>query len=186
MRSIRIKNIHTNEEGTVAVEVAIIAPLLFAILFAVVELGILHVRMNVISDSVGEVSRIIKTGREFSVTGPTCANKVDCFVSQFCENVQAITKCKLGVNFSYEIKSYATLQDIGNDNTPLLCPSDSGGGQPSTEPSFDMGNSASIVRIRICYELPVINPYFGMAFRTLSNGNIRYAKTEIFANEPYQ
>lgn len=184
MTSIRIKNIKKNEEGTTAVEFAIIAPLLFVILFAVVELGILYVRMNVVSDGIEEVSRIIKTGQKFSASRPTCNSEADCFVNQFCDNVDTINKCTHGINFSYDVQAFTALHEI-NNNTPLPCPSENGGGGASNNPSFNAGDSSSIVMIRVCYELPIINPYLRTSFKALPNGNIRYAKTEIFANEPY-
>lgn len=175
-----------SERGAVAAEFALIAPIFIALILAIVEFGIVYTRFNIIADSVEETARVMKTGRQFNTPTSTCADETACFLEYFCDGVDELVTCSPGVNFSYDVVSYATFQELAADNTSLPCPTDQGGGQaPGASPPYDAGVSSSIMRIRVCYELPVINPYLGVAFPQTGSGNLKFLRTMIFANEPY-
>ena len=187
MKRIKIsKAFVRNERGMVAAEFALIAPIFIALILAIVEFGIVYMRFNIIEDSVEETARVMKTGRQFSTLPSTCADEAACFLEYFCDGVDELLKCSPGSNFSYDVVSYATFQDLAADNASLPCPTDQGGGQrDDASPPYDVGVSSSIMRIRVCYELPAINPYLGIAFPQTGSGNLKFLRTMIFVNEPY-
>ena len=186
MRRVTLNNAFLrNERGAIPVEFALIGPVFFALTLSIVEFGVLYARFNVIESSIEETARIMRTGRTFMTASPACTNEAACFEEHFCDGVDELVKCEPGLNFNYDVVAYATFQELAADTAPLLCPSDSGGSQVGTPPPYNAGVSSSIMRIRVCYELPAINPYLGFSFPKAGSGNLKFLKTTIFANEPY-
>ena len=179
----RIKPLVHNERGSTAIEFAMIAPVFLALILGIIEVGILNIRMNVIADSVDEAARTIRVGGQFQTAASACADEAACFAEEFCDYVRVVASCNPGTDFTYDVASFDNFGALAADNGTLDCPGEGGGG--ATAPAFNAGDSSAVVRMRVCYELSVTNPYLRRVFPSGANGRLRFTKTAIFANEPF-
>jgi Flp pilus assembly protein TadG len=168
----------SNRKGSAAVEFALVAPVFFALLFAILETAIMFFASQVLETITQDAARQIMTGQA------QAANYAD--VNAF----KTAVICKAGsiVNvlfpncaggISVDVKSYPSFSNVtissqivaGNFDTSTL--------------SFSLGGSCDIVVARLFYKWPLFVTGLGYNISNL-NGNQRLlVATAAFRNEPY-
>jgi Flp pilus assembly protein TadG len=163
-----------NRRGATAVEFAMIAPLFFGSLFAIMETGTLYLRATAIEAGVEEAKRVTMTGQ---VAGAGNASaQLSKFQTAFCNQAGWIISC---TDVKFDVQSFKTFGIAAMPN-PI-----SGGKFDATGLQFDTGKPCDIVVIRAYYETASITALIRNDVAQLSNGHVVLAGSAAFKNEPY-
>jgi Flp pilus assembly protein TadG len=163
-----------NRKGATAVEFAMIAPLLFGFLFAILETGTLFIRATAIETGIEEAKRSTMTGQIAAVGAP--ALQESAFRAAFCSQVDWIIKCE---DVKFDVRAFTTFGAAAMPN-PV-----SGGVFNPAGLQFNPGQPCQIVVIRAYYEVKSITGFIRNDVASLSSGNILLGGSAAFKNEPY-
>jgi Flp pilus assembly protein TadG len=161
------------EDGSVAVEFAIIAPVFFFLMFVIAETALVFVAEQVMDNAVFETARLIRTGQ-----AQNAEMSSDDFRNEVCDRVEIFVDCT-SADFYLDVKSYPTF-----DSMELAQPTDEDDdfGDPG---AFDFGAESEIVVVRAYYQWPT-NAIFGsLSLKNLSNGKRLIGSFAAFRNEPF-
>jgi Flp pilus assembly protein TadG len=163
-----------NRKGATAVEFAMIAPLLFGFLFAILETGTLFIRATAIETGIEEAKRSTMTGQIAAAGAP--ALQESAFRAAFCSQVDWIIKCE---DVKFDVRAFTTFGAAAMPN-PV-----SGGVFNPAGLQFNPGQPCQIVVIRAYYEVKSITGFIRNDVASLSSGNILLGGSAAFKNEPY-
>jgi Flp pilus assembly protein TadG len=160
-----------DEDGSVAIEFAIIAPVFFFLMFVIAETALVFVAEQVMDNAVFETARLIRTGNAQSMSEEE-------FTDEVCNRVSIFVDCG-SADFYLDVKSYATFDSMVLDQ-PVDDEDefeDPGG--------FEFGGPSDIVVVRAYYQWPT-NAIFGsLSLKNLSNGKRLIGAFAAFRNEPF-
>jgi Flp pilus assembly protein TadG len=176
-----LRRFKRNRKGSAAVEFMLVAPLFFALLFAVVEVAIMFFAAQVLETVAQQSARQILTGQAQS------ANMTQAqFKTYVCNQIPAILACS---NIIVDVQNYSSFSNI-----TLNLPIDSHGnfvnnsGYNPGGSSACTGNSGcsnSIVVVRLYYPWQLFVTGLGFNVSNM-NGNQRLLMaTAVFRDEPY-
>jgi Flp pilus assembly protein TadG len=161
------------EDGSVAVEFAIIAPVFFFLMFVIAETALVFVAEQVMDNAVFETARLIRTGQ-----AQNSDMSSDDFKNEVCARVDIFVDCS-GADFYLDVKSYPTF-----DSMELTQPTDEN--DDFDDPgAFDFGAESEIVVVRAYYQWPTNAIFGGLSLKNLSNGKRLIGSFAAFRNEPY-
>jgi Flp pilus assembly protein TadG len=157
-----------------AIEFALVALPLFAILLAALQTAIVLMAEQELETAAEQAGRLVMTGQVTNVSGQTGYLTQAQFTTKVCSYLVALFNCSnLMVNMqtassfanaSTSAPSYATLQQ----NTW----------------SYQTGSVGQVVVLQVMYEWPIISSVFGFNLANLSNGSRLLMATSVFQNEP--
>lgn len=155
----RLATLARQDDGATALEFALVAPVLFLILFGIVEFSLVMFASSVIEGATGNAARLSKTGAERSTTGsPTERAQADSARLR-----QLILERGSGV-----------LKDR-NLNIATIPQGGSQGGS--------MGSSGEIVVYRVTYNWDISTPLIGNLIA--DDGVFVIGSTTVVVNEPF-
>lgn len=163
-----------NRKGATAVEFAMIAPMLFGFLFAILETGTLFVRATALETGIEEAKRVTMTGQIASAGAP--AMQEAAFRTAFCAQVDWIIKCE---DVKFDVRAFTTFGAAAMPN-PV-----SGGVFDPTGMQFNPGLPCQIVVIRAYYEVKSITGFIRNDVANLGSGNVLLGGSAAFKNEPF-
>lgn len=167
-----------DEQGATAVEFGLIAAPFFALMFAILQVGLIFFSGQVLDNATAEASRLIRTGQAqasgFSQTD---------FKNAVCASSGTLFDCQ--TNLKIDVRTYATFgaADMGKPMTD--------GALDDANFTFQMGGREEIVVVRVFYEWPVWVPLMavpganGVELGDLANGNFLLSSAATFRNEPF-
>jgi Flp pilus assembly protein TadG len=164
-----------NRRGSAAVEFALVAPVFFALLFAIIETSIMFFASEVLETITQNSARQILTGQAQTANYPDAGHFRSAVV---CPQIPAIFTCN---NIYVDVKSYPTFAaaDLGISSQIV------GGNFDTSTLSYSPGNSCDVVIARLFYIWPMFVTGLGYNISNL-NGNQRLlVATAAFRNEPY-
>jgi Flp pilus assembly protein TadG len=156
--------------GSAAVEFALIAPVFLALLFAILETGILFFAGQYLETITQEAARTILTGQA-QAGGLTQAQ----FRSYVCSQVVALFSCD---NIYVDVESYSSFQTV-TINSQI---SD---GVFVGDMQYNPGGPGDVVVVRLFYQWPQIVTGLGYNVTNLNNNYRLLSATAAFRNEPY-
>lgn len=161
-----------NEDGSVAIEFAIIAPVFFFLMFVIAETALVFIAEQVMDNAVFATARLIRTGQVQGMSDEDFKNEV-------CSRISVFINCN-SPDFYIDVQSFDSFDDM-----VLTAPVDDD--DDFEEPGdFDFGSASEIVVMRVYYQWPT-NPIFGsLSLKNLSNGKRLIGSFAAFCNEPYQ
>lgn len=168
-----------DREGATSVEFAILLVPFCAMLFAIVELGIVFFIQATMGHAMQEASREIRTGQFQSSGGLAAA-----FQDEVCNNMAGLGDCG---NLRVDVVTSNTGRFQPNmlDPTPTSDPNDPSAPPPMPANVYtDTGPRAPvIIRVQYYHELSFPGEYTKLANAT---GNVRIIQTvTAFRNEPF-
>jgi len=182
-----------NRRGSAAIEFAMVAPVFFMLLFAILETGIMFLADQVLETVTQESARMILTGQ--SQTGQLTASEVSAcnnpqagaltqaeFKSCVCGEVPALLNCN---NINVDVRSYSSFPALEAD-LPNSCEIDSNGNLVTNNVQYNTGGPGDIVMVRLFYEWPQFVTRLGFNASDLADGKRLLCATAAFKNEPYQ
>jgi Flp pilus assembly protein TadG len=148
-----LRGFRRNRRGSAAVEFALVAPVFFALLFAIIETGLVFFAGQVLETGVQDSSRLIYTSQ--SVTAAS-------FKQDLCDRVVMLFSC---ASICVEMKSYSAGTAIS-----ITDPIDGSGNFNSTC-SIDLPtNTSQTVVIRAFYQWPLIVTGLGYNIANINRG----------------
>ena len=171
----KLARLRRNESGATAIEFALIAPALIALLMGVVQIAIIFFFEQALQTVGEKAARNLMTGQA-QKAGMTQTQ----FQQQICSYASSLFQCG---NLMVDVRSASSFSAV---TTTFPAVTYNGQGQPTTAWNYNPGGPGSIVIVRIMYNWPVINGPLGLSLANQSNGTYLMVATAVFKNEPYQ
>lgn len=160
-----------SRRGSAALEFALVAPIFFALLFAIIETALMFFASQVLETVTQNSARMILTGQaqQASYTQAQFANYV-------CSQVPALFTCS---NIYIDVESYSSFSSI-TINSQI-----DGSGNFVNNMQYSPGNAGDIVVVRLFYQWPLFVTGLGYNIANLSGSKRLLSATAAFKNEPY-
>jgi Flp pilus assembly protein TadG len=159
-----------DRSGSAAVEFAIVAPIFFALLFAILESGIMFMAGQLLQTITQESARMILTGQ-----AQTAAYTQAQFATYVCSQIPAVFTCS---NVSIDVESYSSFSTVPVSN-PIS------NGNFTTSLQYSPGGPGDIVVVRLYYQWPLFVTGLGWNPSNLTGNKRLLVGTAAFRNEPY-
>ena len=171
-----IRSFRRNRRASAAVEFALVAPMFFAMLFALFETALIFFAGQLLENGVQDSGRLIYTYQAQSASMSQSAFKTD-----LCNRVSQLFTCS---GISVDVQSYPPGTVI-----PTSPPFDSSG-NPTAAMAWNVpaSNSSSTVVIRAFYQWPLIVTQLGYNIANINRGTTNSKRlmiaTAAFRVEP--
>lgn len=172
----------SNRRGSAAVEFALVAPMFFALLFAILETALVFLASQVLENITFNSARILLTGQAQTGTVTTCqttpgvalACDQTTFKAYVCSQIPALFDCsKLFVDVVSTTSFGAlSLTDYGDS-----CSFNPSGVQ------YSPGTSGQVVVVRLFYQWPLV--VTGLGYNIGCSNKRLLVATAAFKNEPF-
>jgi Flp pilus assembly protein TadG len=163
------------EDGTAAMEFAILAVPFMALISAIFQTALAFIAGQVLETAVADSSRQILTG-----SAQNSSMTQSGFATAVCGKVHALFNCgKLMIDVQT-----ATSFAAANIAMPKL--TFDANGKVTNNWAFQPGTPSDIVVMRVMYQWPVYLGPLGISLSNESNGNLLLMATAAFKNEPYR
>ena len=185
------RRIAGNAKGTVAVEMAFVAPPFLLLLLVIVELGLTLATQSVLDGAARSAARLIRTGQVQSQSSP-----ITTFQTLLCSQMgPLITVAQCDSNVIFDVQSFTSFGSVAF--TPCTLNANQTGG--GTLCQFTPGTGGQIVAVRASYTRSFIIPWVGACLSGGScwtgvgtaggsnpgSGGITLTSTVVFQNEPF-
>lgn len=161
-----------NNRGSAAVEFALIAPLFFALLFAIIETGLIFFASQSLETAVQDSARMILTGQAQIAK----FDKQGFKQNVVCPNVSALFDCANGV--FVDVQRYSS----GFGSVVISDPVTSADFRNT---KYEPGCEGDIVVVRLFYRWPLFVTGLGYNLANLGGNERLLSATAAFKNEPY-
>jgi len=171
-----------NQDGSNAVEFALVVPVFLALMFSISELGWVYFTDNLNAVTANDAARLIRTGQIQSIStesDPDAQRRV--IFNEVCKTARIYGACSDVI--TVEVVTYPTFAALAADNSDIVCSNSTQEAQDSIR--FDPGTDDSIVRVRICILYDSFNPAVGLSLQQTHGGRNRIVMQELFRNEPF-
>jgi Flp pilus assembly protein TadG len=157
------------EDGSAAVEFAIVAIPFLALTFAIMETALVIYAGQVLENVTANAARNIFTG---------AAQKAGWddkrFKEEVCGRVVALFDCANGIKV--DVQTYETFSEV--DTNPF-------DENDKLKENFNPGGPGKIVVVRLMYKWPVLTPLMGLGFADMGDNSRLLIATAAFRNEPF-
>jgi Flp pilus assembly protein TadG len=174
-----LRRFRRNRRGSAAIEFAFVAPMFFALLFAIIEIALMFFASQVLETVTQNAARMILTGQAQTGQLPACATTctpAEQFKSYACSQIPALFDCdKLYV----DVESYSAFSSVVLD-THIDA---SGNFNPGMQ--YSAGTGGDIVVVRLFYQWPLFVTGLGFNISNLAGHKRLLVATAAFKNEPF-
>jgi Flp pilus assembly protein TadG len=160
-----------NRRGSAAVEFALVAPAFFALLFAIIETGIMFLAGQVLESVNQSAARMVLTGQAQSQSYTQTQ-----FANYVCSQVPALFTCG---NIYVDVQSYPAFSNI------TISSQIDAAGNFINNMHYSPGKACDIVVVRLFYQWPLFVTGLGYNISNLTGNKRLLAATAAFKNEPY-
>jgi Flp pilus assembly protein TadG len=170
-----LRRFRRNRRGSAAVEFAFIAPIFFALLFAIIETGIVFFAGQVLVTGTQDTARLMLT-HQAQDTGMTETQ----FKTDLCNRITALFNCTGNLaNLTVDVKLFAPGTSISLTN-PIVSGNLTGPFAYQLPPA---GTSSTVV-VRVFYQWPLFVTGLGYNIANLNGSQRLLAATAAFHVEP--
>ncbi len=166
-----LRRFRRNRRGSAAVEFALVAPVFFALLFAIIETAIMFFASQVLETITQNSARMIMTGQ-----AQTAAYTQAQFQTYVCSQIPALFTCG---NVYVDVESYPAFSNV------VINSQIDSGGNFINNMQYSPGGRGDIVVVRLFYQWPLFVTGLGYNISNLSGNKRLLAATAAFRNEPY-
>jgi Flp pilus assembly protein TadG len=167
-----LRRFRRNRRGSAVVEFALVAPLFFGLLFAIIEVALMFFASQVLETATQDAARTILTGQ-----AQTGAYTQQTFKDDLvCPKVVALFDCKNGIYV--DVQSYSQFATVN-----IADPITAGSFVPPN--NYSPGAPGDIVVVRLFYQWPIFVTKFGFNIANLTGSKRLLTATAAFKNEPY-
>jgi Flp pilus assembly protein TadG len=170
-----LRRFRRNRTGSAAVEFALVAPVFFALLFAIIESGIMFFAGQVLETITQTAARTILTGQAQTVgyTQTTFDIQVVCPVGSLAT---VLFNCN---NLSVDVRSYSAFSSV------VMSSQIDGSGNFINNMQYNPGGPGDIVVVRMFYPWQLFVTGLGYNIANMSSSQRLLYGTAAFQNEPY-
>lgn len=167
-----LRRFRRNRRGSAAVEFALVAPIFFALLFAIIETAFVFFAGQVLETVTQDSARMIMTGQAQNA-GYSQAQ----FKTYVCGKIGVLFDCVNGIYV--DVKSYPGFSSI-SINDPIDA------SKNFVPPNnYSAGGPGDIVVVRLFYQWPLFVTGLGYNISNLSGSKRLLSATAAFRNEPF-
>ena len=167
-----LRRFRRNRRGSAAVEFALVAPLFFGLLFAIIELAMVFFASQVLETATQDSARMIMTGQAQNASFTQAQ-----FKNLVCSKLTVMFDCVNGV--SIDVRSYPQFSSIN-----IADPIDAD--RKFVPPNnYLPGNPGDVVVVRLFYQWPLYVTGLGFNIANISGSKRLLTATAAFQNEPY-
>jgi Flp pilus assembly protein TadG len=161
--------------GAAAVEFALVSIPFFALLFGIIEVGLIYFVATTLEAATNEAAREIRTGQLQSQGTPATPAS---FKTLVCNQLSWLgSNCSS--NLSIQVQTFSDFQTI-TQPSPIV-----NGAIDPTKLAFSMGGPGDIVLVQSFYQWTVLAPALDQIGTPLTGGKMLLTSTAVFRNEPY-
>jgi Flp pilus assembly protein TadG len=166
-----LRRFRRNRRGSAAVEFALVAPVFFALLFAIIETAIIFFASQVLETITQDSARMIMTGQAQSASYTQAQ-----FKTYLCGKIPALFNCS---DVYVDVQSYSAFSSV-----TISDPIDSGKNFVPTM-NYSPGAAGDIVVVRVFYQWPLFVTGLGYNISNLTGSKRLLTATAAFRNEPF-
>jgi Flp pilus assembly protein TadG len=170
LRSV-LRRFRRNRRGSAAVEFALVAPVFFALLFAIIETALVFFAGQVLETITQDSARQILTGQ-----AQTAAFTQADFKTLVCSKIPALFSCG---NVYVDVQSYPSFGNV------TIASQIDGSNNFVPPTNYSPGGPGDIVVVRLFYQWPLIVTGLGYNIANLAGSKRLLSATVAFRNEPY-
>jgi Flp pilus assembly protein TadG len=178
-----LRRFRGSRRGSAAVEFALVAPVFFALLFAIIETAIMFFASQVLETITQNSARVVLTGQAQSgsvgscaVGGVATACTQATFKTYVCNQIPALFDCN---SLYVDVESYSSFTSV------TLSSHIDAAGNFDTNMLYSPGNAGDIVVVRLFYQWPLFVTGLGYNISNLAGHKRLLVATAAFKNEPY-
>jgi Flp pilus assembly protein TadG len=168
-----LRRFRRNRRGSAAVEFALVAPVFFALLFAIIETAIVFFAGQVLETITQNSARMILTGQ-----AQTQGFQQADFKNYVCGQIPALFSC---ANVYVDVQSYPTFATAAIGISPQI---DSNNNFINNM-QYSPGTQGQVVVVRLFYQWPLFVTGLGYNIANLSGSKRLLTAAAAFQNEPY-
>lgn len=177
-----LRRFRRSRKGDAVVQFALVAPLFFALLFAILETAFMFLGTQVLETVTQDSARAVFTGQAQTgglqacqVNGQNAACTQTSFKSYLCSKIPALFDCN---NIYVDVQSY-------NAFSAITINSQINNGAFVNNMQYNPGGPGDIVVVRVFYQWPLVVTGLGFNISNLSGNKRLLVATAAFENEPY-
>ena len=183
-----LRRFRRNRSGVTAVEFALVAPVFFALLFAIIEVAIMFFASQVLETITQESARVLMTGQAQTGQVGTCADPVTgaplactqaTFKNYVCGQIPALFSCNGANGIFVDVESYPQFTNVVINNQIDTS------GNFVNNMQYNPGGACAIVVVRLFYQWPLYVTGLGYNIANMSGNTRLLSATAAFRNEPY-
>jgi Flp pilus assembly protein TadG len=162
--------------GTVAIEFALIAPVLALFLFGIIETGVIFFAQSALQNAADDAARLVRTGQAQN-NGMTEAQ----YVQQICGDMSGLVGTSTcASNLQVDMQSFtdfssATYNNVMNNNGSLN----------TRQMQYVTAGPCDVVLVRAFYPWSIMTPFLAPLLANMPNGQFLLTAAAAFRNEPY-
>jgi Flp pilus assembly protein TadG len=162
-----------DENAATAVEFSLVALPFIALMFAILETGMMFFAAQTLETAVSNAGRLVRTGQAQSA-----GLNMDTFKAKICDQIMLLFACT--ANLKLDVRTFTNFSDM-----TLTRPVDANGNLKTDDFKYDPGKGGQIVLVRAYYEWPTFVTSLGNNLTDLPDGNRLLAAAAAFRNEPF-
>jgi Flp pilus assembly protein TadG len=166
-----LRRFRRSRRGSAAVEFALVAPVFFALLFAIIETAIMFFASQVLETITQNSARMILTGQAQSAAYTQAQ-----FKAYVCGQIPALFTC---ANVYVDVESYSAFTSV-SINSQIDASKNF-----VNNMQYSPGGPGDIVVVRLFYQWPLFVTGLGYNISNLSGNQRLLTATAAFRNEPY-
>ncbi|CCD86816.1 conserved protein of unknown function [Bradyrhizobium sp. ORS 285] len=167
-----LRRFRRNRRASAALEFALVAPVFFALLFAILETALMFFAGQVLETITQDSARMILTGQ--AQQGSYSQSQ---FASYVCTQIPAaLFDCN---KIYIDVKSYSSFGSVSISNQI------DNSGNFINNMTYSPGAAGDIVVVRVFYQWPIFVTGLGYNIANLSGSKRLLVGTAAFKNEPY-
>ena len=166
-----LRRFRRNRRASAALEFALVAPIFFALLFAIIETALMFFAGQVLETITQDSARMILTGQAQQGSYTQAQ-----FASYGCNQVPALFDCN---KIYIDVKSYSKFADVS------ISSQIDNSGNFVNNMTYSPGAAGDIVVVRLFYQWPIFVTGLGYNIANLSGSKRLLVGTAAFKNEPY-
>jgi len=156
-----LRRFRSNRRGSAAIEFALVAPLFFGLLFAIMETAMVFLASQILETGTNDSARLLYTNQALNNN----MTQVQ-FETDVCNRVKVLFSCGANnTNLTVVVKAYAP--GVAIQSSDLVTPIS--GGAFTGSPAFTMPKSGDTVLVRVYYQWPLFVTGLGYNIATLFN-----------------
>ncbi len=164
------------QDGTAAVEFALVALPFLALTFAILETALVFFAGQTLEAAAADSGRLIMTGQ-----AQNGGFDKDAFKTAVCAHVYGLFDCANGIYV--DVRTYT---DFSSSGTAVSASPIQNGKFDTTKVQYNPGGPGQIVVVSLYYQWPIYVTLLGNNLDNLNGGNRLLVATSVFRNEPYQ
>jgi Flp pilus assembly protein TadG len=174
-----LRRFRRSRGGSAAVEFALVAPAFFALLFAIIESGIMFFAGQVLESVTQNAARTVLTGQA-QTTGYSQTTFMTTVVCPAGSLANVLFNCVNNPNnLPVDVRSYSAFSNV------VMSSQIDGGGNFINNMQYNPGGPGDIVVVRMFYQWPLFVTGLGYNVANLTGNKRLLYGTAAFKNEPY-